>query len=771
MNRFHEWIVRLRRNRRSSRLGAVLIAVTLLPVLSLGIISNGSLQGILLERLKRESENSVSQLTAAIGLVVEQIDAGLIQFSAQDAVGKFIYFPKGEYLERLDISVAVGDDLRRHYDYIYYKNELIQNMSKLKGLGSYILRVTYIDPKKGFALGNDWKQQSLEQYGSREWLMDDGNPNKYASVIVPPHKSSESGYGKYEASLVYSLGNQVRIVVDLDYTSLIRGIIGNLRYDEDASLLVLDQDFSTIYSKGSLTLGEEGMEQLRAGLASNETFLSGELRADEDSCFAVYQTLPMLGGSVLGLYSMDAFFASTWRTERLVLLMMGVIGAYFLAVMLLTSRFFDRRIRRIGQYIESRTRQERSGLLDMEEIYGQVDRLWLRQEKMEERLKASFPVYRQQFFASFLNSPEGVEGLEARLSYFGIGLRECGLIVFYLDGSSTRLTASEEIASLALKDLLDALFGGEREHLCSPVGGGRIAAAIGWEPGRIPELCELSAKLCLKVEEVAGGICYAGVGRLCGGFSELAAAYREALTALQYRDVTGSDRTVYIGDVAPRRRSFLPHPAEKRQTLCEYVIRGDAQGAASLYDELIAEAARDADALRVEDMLNLLLWLHSGVLEAAAQAGLPGEQLGSAAFLRACTDSGLNEAILRLRDLIADMADSVERELITRDDAYLERLYETIASMDLRELSLEQAASRLQVNPTYLSRVFRQKTGQKFIDYVTSLRIERAKALLRDTDLKLCEVAALVGWNQANYFNRVFREATGVTPGEYRRLG
>lgn len=84
------------------------------------------------------------------------------------------------------------------------------------------------------------------------------------------------------------------------------------------------------------------------------------------------------------------------------------------------------------------------------------------------------------------------------------------------------------------------------------------------------------------------------------------------------------------------------------------------------------------------------------------------------------------------------------------------------------ELSLEDVAEHVHLNPYYFSKVFKQQTGETFIDYVTRLRIDKAKELMKDGELSMKEVCYSVGYKDPNYFSRVFKKVTGVTPSEYR---
>ncbi|OMF93514.1 response regulator [Paenibacillus sp. FSL R7-0337] len=85
------------------------------------------------------------------------------------------------------------------------------------------------------------------------------------------------------------------------------------------------------------------------------------------------------------------------------------------------------------------------------------------------------------------------------------------------------------------------------------------------------------------------------------------------------------------------------------------------------------------------------------------------------------------------------------------------------------ELSLERIASVVFLNPAYFSQLFKQKTGQGYKEYVTSLRLEQAKLLLLNPGLKLAEIAERVGYQDMRHFTQMFRKKYQLTPTEYRQ--
>lgn len=87
------------------------------------------------------------------------------------------------------------------------------------------------------------------------------------------------------------------------------------------------------------------------------------------------------------------------------------------------------------------------------------------------------------------------------------------------------------------------------------------------------------------------------------------------------------------------------------------------------------------------------------------------------------------------------------------------------------ELTLKTIAAQLFVNESYLSRVFKQQMGEPLISYITRKRIERSIELLNTTDLKVYEIAQMVGIRDPHYFSICFKKQMGITVNEYKKSG
>lgn len=73
------------------------------------------------------------------------------------------------------------------------------------------------------------------------------------------------------------------------------------------------------------------------------------------------------------------------------------------------------------------------------------------------------------------------------------------------------------------------------------------------------------------------------------------------------------------------------------------------------------------------------------------------------------------------------------------------------------------------MSPNYFSSVFKKELDQSAVNYITEVRMEKAREYLKDTDLSVIEIAENVGYEDSQYFFRVFKKTTGVTPLQYRQ--
>lgn len=89
----------------------------------------------------------------------------------------------------------------------------------------------------------------------------------------------------------------------------------------------------------------------------------------------------------------------------------------------------------------------------------------------------------------------------------------------------------------------------------------------------------------------------------------------------------------------------------------------------------------------------------------------------------------------------------------------------------MSDLSLDNVASTVNISPNYFSSLFNQETGMTFIEYLTNIRMEKAKDYLRCSANKITDIGNMVGYQDSHYFSYIFKKTQNCTPSEYRLQG
>ena len=114
-----------------------------------------------------------------------------------------------------------------------------------------------------------------------------------------------------------------------------------------------------------------------------------------------------------------------------------------------------------------------------------------------------------------------------------------------------------------------------------------------------------------------------------------------------------------------------------------------------------------------------------------------------------------------------DLREAVSRKkyhsLLEEAKSYIQQHYDDV------NISLNSVAASVNLSPNHFSSIFSQEMGKTFVEYLTSVRMEKAKELLRTSSLKSAEIAYAVGYKDAHYFSYLFKKNQDCTPKEYRQ--
>lgn len=148
--------------------------------------------------------------------------------------------------------------------------------------------------------------------------------------------------------------------------------------------------------------------------------------------------------------------------------------------------------------------------------------------------------------------------------------------------------------------------------------------------------------------------------------------------------------------------------------------------------------------------------------------------LGSVDYLLKPVDhhqliASVERALNKIAHRPADSPYSPAKPLKVRSESIRKAIEFISREISNPSLGIKHVAEYIHLNPSYVSVLFKEETGQTFSDYLTGQRLRLAKKLLAETDLKIYEIAESVGFSSSKYFVKVFRNESGMTPKQFRK--
>lgn len=377
--------------------------------------------------------------------------------------------------------------------------------------------------------------------------------------------------------------------------------------------------------------------------------------------------------------------------------------------------------------------------------------------------------------ATGLDAAELFGAAVVRIDDYGAFLRQYSLSDRSLYRFFVRNVLEETHAGAPGMALYDT---GERDFvLLYAFGGGHSAAAAG----------ELIRGCCADgIEALRRYLPFhvqVGIGAVVPRAAQIGLSYGQALQVLDHERLL---RAAAVYEYAPERAdgggaagggiAALNAEAYRIRKECERAAAAalHARDTAKLEEALqpligLFERMGDPPQTLVKHTLwEIVLHLHHSLREAGVEAR--GElqlhelspQLMQQTGLQACRDW--------LLQLGGEMMRLLERTAATDSRSVIPQIMDYIHQNFDKEISLSGIAGQLRMDASYLSRSFKQEIGVAFMEYLLSLRIERAKYLLSKDAMTIQDVAQAVGYINVNSFIRIFKKHVGMTPGSYREL-
>lgn len=400
---------------------------------------------------------------------------------------------------------------------------------------------------------------------------------------------------------------------------------------------------------------------------------------------------------------------------------------------------------------------------------------------LKERMVENFHLIRGNFFRDLIYGKIDSKDLPAKMQYFSIEQFKTCCVVMIVQMDDYYLV-TENVDSDEKRILETSLHGliGESISDGSNVAifeNGNYESVICLLDGHKEVLkakaIELTKKIRSIVEENALYTVTIAVGGTYSSMQYLSQSFNEALETLEYKFIIGKNRDIYYGEIAD-----MP----QKQALPEVYNDSDLIYAIKIADKKLIE--QRLKVLMTEILTHgsnsyffmqmVISNIYTQALKALKESGGSAEEVFTnplEVYKKIMVYQTVEGIINELTNTLFSIADYIDVKRNGRFDHVIEKAKKYIKLNYIKNtLSLDEVANFVNMSACYFSAVFKQEARETFIDYLTGVRMEKAKELLTVSGYKSYEISYMVGYDNPTYFSTTFKKYTGTTPTEFRSI-
>lgn len=242
-------------------------------------------------------------------------------------------------------------------------------------------------------------------------------------------------------------------------------------------------------------------------------------------------------------------------------------------------------------------------------------------------------------------------------------------------------------------------------------------------------------------------------------------SYKEAQRSLRNTDGT----VAHVKDLPVSVIYEEDYPIDTEKELFEMTEKGNENGALvaanHFFDWMVEKYSNYVADIKLK-ALEFVLWAEHLAYE---EGGMTYHFLSRQDYLPAILEmQSLDEIkawfVSKISIACRNVVQNKEKQSISsveKAKAYMMEKYN-------KDISLDDVSREVDISPYYFSKLFKEETGENFIEYLTNIRIEKAKQLLTGSALSMKEICGEVGYADPNYFSRIFKKNVGVTPTDFK---
>lgn len=261
-----------------------------------------------------------------------------------------------------------------------------------------------------------------------------------------------------------------------------------------------------------------------------------------------------------------------------------------------------------------------------------------------------------------------------------------------------------------------------------------------------------------------------GIGTLCSELAELSSSFKSAVAALGYRFVLGNNRIIYIGDLEPESFSKIVFDDKKEQLLSSGIKTGQKEDVEKAVEDIFKQISGEKSSFN--DYQVYLLEVLSVIIKITKGLNIDTKEVFGANS-NLFTDTFQFTSVSEVKEWVKELCNKIMNHVSDRRVNSCKLFVEKAKTYILEHynnggLSLNDVSNYLHISPNYFGSIFKNETGETFVNFLLKVRMEKAKDLICTSDMKNFEIADKVGYVDQHYFSYCFKKYYNCSPNEFR---
>lgn len=386
---------------------------------------------------------------------------------------------------------------------------------------------------------------------------------------------------------------------------------------------------------------------------------------------------------------------------------------------------------------------------------------------LEEKLQKSFPLLKKRFLYRMAGGKMSLKEWNQRKDFIQLKDLEKSyqILIIYVSPEEDEITRleKEEIVNSTIKSP-NELFQNRDEQIVLFLQGDNIKDLYSSTQILAENILTNLERYYSEIQPLIG------IGQPVESIEELKVSYSGAKNSIDYLKLTGTTGIQHISSLRNKNR---PSPEWRRgmeNSFSEFLY-GEKTGSIEEFIDAYFSRLKEYYITPKDPFLytNRLFFILLGFIE---DAELLTEEEKEKMLSNLKDDSdweSIDEATLWIKERVRETSKIIKEKKSNITIKRLSKAKQLIEEHFNRyDFSLHQICKDLYISPSYFSSIFKEGTGKTFIEYLTAIRIEKAKIMLKTTELKTYEIAEQVGYRDPGYFSSIFKKDTLMTTSEFR---